>query len=145
MSLGWKLKYLRECKNVRQSDLAKYIGVTQKAVSNYENDIRIPDLFIIKKIAKYFNVSVDYLLCDKKESIYSDADSSSCLLNETFYDKNYSDCIVNLKHLPQDLIKWVEDKENIKYLKLAKKIKETGLDPKALDKFLNSVLKDRNN
>lgn len=144
MSLGCKLKYLRECKNIKQNDLAKYLGVTQKAVSNYENDMRIPDLFIIKKIAKYFNVSADYLLSDEKEALYDNVSTSS-FVNETFGDRRCPDTIANLKHLPLNLIQWVQDKENAKYIKLAKKIKETGIDPKALEKFLNSIFKNKNN
>ena len=37
--------------------------MSQQAISAYEKGSREPDIDTIKKIAEYFNVSTDYLLC----------------------------------------------------------------------------------
>lgn len=48
--------------NINQLGLAKELGVTQSTLSRNINGIHRPKAEIIEKIAKYFNVSVDYLL-----------------------------------------------------------------------------------
>ncbi len=47
---------------VTQVVLAEAIGVAQSAVNNYKHGKRIPPLEEAVKIAKYFQVSVDFLL-----------------------------------------------------------------------------------
>ncbi|AEE98054.1 helix-turn-helix domain-containing protein [Mahella australiensis] len=58
-----RIKELREEAKISQAELASILGVTQQALSNYENGLREPDLDTINKIANYFGVSIDYLLC----------------------------------------------------------------------------------
>lgn len=62
MSLGKKIKKLREEKGIRQEDIGKLFNVSKSAVSQWENDIRTPDMDTIVKLAAFFNVTTDYLL-----------------------------------------------------------------------------------
>ncbi|MGM9969831.1 MAG: helix-turn-helix domain-containing protein [Anaeroplasma sp.] len=48
--------------NINQLGLAKELGITQSTLSRNINGVHRPKAEIIEKIAKYFNVSVDYLL-----------------------------------------------------------------------------------
>ncbi|MBO4815420.1 MAG: helix-turn-helix domain-containing protein [Clostridia bacterium] len=58
-----RIKILREEKELNQADIGKILGITSQAVGLYENDKRdIPTKYIIE-LAKFFNVTVDYLLC----------------------------------------------------------------------------------
>lgn len=57
MSIGEKLKKLRGGK--KSKDVAKAIGITVSALSNYENDYRIPRDETKRKIAKYYKKSVE--------------------------------------------------------------------------------------
>lgn len=57
-----KLKLLREKKGVSQKEVALFINKTQQAYGKYENDLAEPDIATLKKLAEYFNVSLDYLL-----------------------------------------------------------------------------------
>lgn len=57
-----RLKNLRESKNLLQKDVAKELGITKSAYSNYEQGIRFPTYDILIKICKFYNVSADYLL-----------------------------------------------------------------------------------
>ena len=50
-----------------QKELAEILCVTDKAISRWESGIGNPDLNSLPKIAKIFNVSVDYLLSDTNE------------------------------------------------------------------------------
>lgn len=56
------LKQIRQSRNKTQLDVAKAIGITQFTYSNYENEKTEPPLSILKKIADYFDVSLDFLL-----------------------------------------------------------------------------------
>ena len=57
MSIEEKLKKLRGGK--KSKDVAKAIGITISALSNYENDYRIPRDETKRKIAKYYKKSVE--------------------------------------------------------------------------------------
>lgn len=58
-----RLRFLREEKNMSQSDIGKILDITSQAVGLYENEKRdIPNEYLIK-LANYFEVSIDYILC----------------------------------------------------------------------------------
>ena len=59
---GEKLKELRKNKNISQIDLANELQVTKGAVGMWETNKRTPDIDTLKRIAQYFEVSVDELL-----------------------------------------------------------------------------------
>lgn len=57
-----KLKELRKEKNKTLKEVAKEVGVSLSAYSNYEQGIREPSYEILKRICVYYDVSADYLL-----------------------------------------------------------------------------------
>lgn len=67
---GDRLKELRIEKNLTQAQLAKFLNISPSSIGMYEKNRRIPDTETLKRFAKYFNVSVDYLIgkSDIKES-----------------------------------------------------------------------------
>ncbi|WP_232841811.1 helix-turn-helix domain-containing protein [Caldicellulosiruptor acetigenus] len=58
----FRLKELREEKNISRSDLAEILGVSTQTIANYENGHREPNFDTLLKIAEYFDVTVDYLV-----------------------------------------------------------------------------------
>jgi len=60
--IGKIIKRLRKDKNITQADLAKAVGVTTSSIGMYETEVRKPSYEVIVKLAKYFNVTTDYLL-----------------------------------------------------------------------------------
>jgi Predicted transcriptional regulators len=62
MNLGVRLRTLRHCRRISQTEVAQYIGITRSAYSHYESNNRQPVYETIIKLAAFFNVSVDYLL-----------------------------------------------------------------------------------
>lgn len=56
MSIGKNIKKLREIHNLSQKELAEIAGVTDKAVSTWENGIKDPRMGAIQKIADYFGI-----------------------------------------------------------------------------------------
>ena len=57
-----RLKDLREDKDLKQEDVAKFLNISQTNYSKYELDkINIPISSLIK-LSEFFNTSIDYLL-----------------------------------------------------------------------------------
>jgi len=57
-----RLRELRKEKNLTQKELAEALDMTQRKISYYEMGGSDPSTSTLLKIAKYFDVSVDYLL-----------------------------------------------------------------------------------
>ena len=62
VQLSTQLKELRLERGLSQQKLAKEIGVTQKAIDFWEKGVNEPKASYIIKLAKYFQVTTDYLL-----------------------------------------------------------------------------------
>lgn len=60
--LTYQLKRLREERKLTQDDLAKAIGLSRSAITKYETGEREPDLETCKKLASFFNITLDELL-----------------------------------------------------------------------------------
>ena len=69
-----KLRELRKAKNMTQSELAKVINVSEKTISRWEKDDTLMKANKAKELAKFFNVSLGYLLgyVDRYEPYYND-------------------------------------------------------------------------
>ena len=60
--VGERLKQLRIKNGLKQQELADMFGLSSGTISFYESEQRKPDIDFIVAIAKYFDVSTDYLL-----------------------------------------------------------------------------------
>lgn len=75
--LGDRLRDLREARNLKQTDVADALSISNKILSSYERNISMPTIDNLKNLCEFYNVSADYLLeieLAKKESA---SDSSS--------------------------------------------------------------------
>jgi len=59
--LSTRIKELRESENMTQQAFANEFQISKQTVSNYENNERTPDVYLLLHISKHFNVSMDYL------------------------------------------------------------------------------------
>ena len=57
-----RFKELRINAGVTQTEVSYYLGITKATVSYYESGKRMPSNLMIRKIANYFKVPIDYLL-----------------------------------------------------------------------------------
>lgn len=64
-----RIKELRKSFNISQVQLALSLGVTKQCVSNWENNNILPSIDMLLKIAKYFNVTTDFLLGISNDNI----------------------------------------------------------------------------
>ncbi len=67
MTLGGKIKKLRNEKGLTQKELADQLHVSFQTVSKWENDENEPDIATIKEFTKLFGCTLDYLLNDEDE------------------------------------------------------------------------------
>ena len=57
-----RLKDLREDKELLQKDIAKLLDMKQQQYSRYETDENEITITLLKKLADFYNTSIDYIL-----------------------------------------------------------------------------------
>ena len=57
-----RLKEIREDKDLTQKDIAKVLNMSQTGYSKYEVETNDIPTEVLKKLARYYNTSIDYLL-----------------------------------------------------------------------------------
>jgi len=62
VDIGNKLKELRKQKKTTQTEVANFLGIKQNTYSQYENNVRQPDIDTVAKLAMFFKVSIDELV-----------------------------------------------------------------------------------
>ena len=105
MSIHERIKEMRTGKELIQEELAKIIGVSRSTLANWEINVT-PGHTALKKLAEYFNVSIDYLLNGTSNDLLPGG-------KVVIYVEN--DKIVDISELPPNARKCVED--YIQYIK----------------------------
>ena len=65
--MGKRLAELRAERKETQEFVAEAIGISTEYLSKIENDKKMPSLEVIMLLKEYYDTSLDYLLCGKKE------------------------------------------------------------------------------
>ncbi|MCH5347815.1 MAG: helix-turn-helix transcriptional regulator [Oscillospiraceae bacterium] len=106
-NLQEKLKALRKEKGISQEKLADYLGVTFQAVSKWETGSTMPDITLLPDIARFFDITVDELLCVEavdKNRLYAEFENKA---EKLFRDGRYSEMLEIWKEayhlLPNDI------------------------------------------
>ena len=68
-SIGLLIAKLRKSSGLTQSQLAKKLNISDKAVSRWESGIGYPEITQFPELAKIFGVTVDYLLTGERKGI----------------------------------------------------------------------------
>ena len=89
--IGERLQELRKDKGVSQAEIAELLGVTHYTISSYECNRSDPDDNLKIILAKYFDVSVDYLLGLIDEPFSFMRDSNTVCLPSDFDDTEIQD------------------------------------------------------
>lgn len=56
------LRAIRKKKKYSQLKIALDLNISREALSHYENGKRSPDIEMLVKLSRYFDVSIDYLI-----------------------------------------------------------------------------------
>lgn len=109
-ALGKRIKLLREQKELSQLEFSKLLNISNSTLSQYEAGNRMPSDEMKKKIAEYFDVSLDYLMG------FSDIRNP---YSEKNIEEEYKDEIEALEEFRQIMIDKGFDYENKTYQELA--------------------------
>jgi len=113
---GSRIRKLRIKNNLKQKDLAKIIGISKTAISNYERDYRNPDMDTIQDMADYFKVSVDYLL------------------GRTDYKKTFGNIPREIQHL-------LTNENNLDYFEAIILAMDHNIEPDLIIELLQTLIK----
>ena len=58
-----RLRQLRKSRGYTQISLQMQTGIEQALLSKFENEERVPPTETLMKLAEFYNVSIDYILC----------------------------------------------------------------------------------
>lgn len=64
MTIGSRIKELREAANFTQEELAKRVGVTKSAIGNYEQNISSPKESVLYNLIEALNCDANYIFQD---------------------------------------------------------------------------------
>ncbi|MBO0572575.1 helix-turn-helix transcriptional regulator [Clostridium botulinum] len=137
-NLGYIIKKLRKENNLTQKELGDKLNVGKSTISQYENNINTPDIDIIKKISKIFDVSVDYLLGNtdiRKNDLFNGSDAINETLNKILKECNEKDLLklskvyeiykdLNLDELDEDDLEIILENAADSYKKIIEKLKK---------------------
>ncbi len=103
---SYRLTVLLDENNMKQTELAKKVGISNVTICRYLTAERIPRLDVVIKIASLFNVSVDYLLGLSNDKVINDSEDNYDFNILAIIDKLYSlEKGVNLSKSQIELIK----------------------------------------
>lgn len=69
MTIGEKIRALRQAQNLKQKELAEKINVSATALMFAEKDIRQPSKDLVMRLSKFFNKPTDYFLFEETPEI----------------------------------------------------------------------------
>jgi DNA-binding XRE family transcriptional regulator len=70
LNIGSKITELRKAKKWSQNDLAQAVGASRDIIGKCERNDNLPSIEMALKLAKVFDVSVDYLLGEGQHASY---------------------------------------------------------------------------
>lgn len=59
---GYRLRALRESKNLTQAQVARRLNLSKTTISGYENNVKTPSLEVLLQLSILYGVSSDYIL-----------------------------------------------------------------------------------
>ena len=117
LTLGEKIKNIRISNNLKQSELAEMLFVSEKTISSWENNRTVPDLNMIYKISDYF-----------KKSFY-------CLINDDYDTENTNEIEIKLK---------VDEEEYYRILNIIKNYSTNKGNVNQIDTYYTLIDKEFN-
>lgn len=94
-------KFIAECrkeKNMTQQELADKLGVTDRAISHWENGRRLPDYSLLKELCDTLSISINELFSGEKiskEDYKTKAEENmSKLINDNYSEKKKINWII---------------------------------------------------
>lgn len=90
LEIGKIIHANRKRMSLTQEQLANRLGVSPGAVSKWENGASLPDIGLLKPLARVFGTSVDRLLSFQSELYENELEEIKLELNKVFLENGYS-------------------------------------------------------
>ena len=89
----------RKEKSLTQEDLANFMGVTKASVSKWETSQSYPDIFLLPRLAAFFNISIDDLMGYEPQMIEDDVRKLYKELSHEFANKPFEDVMSRCREI----------------------------------------------
>lgn len=127
MTLGKRLKMIREEHKLTQDELANKMGISQRTVSSWECDRNIPDMDTYKQLSILYDCSIAYLTGTKEQVAVTVSDIMKALNSFTIDD--LEEILAYIKHIiseKRELFNMKKESEALRMqlLEYEKRIKE---------------------
>lgn len=96
MEFNEKLQKLRISRNMTQEELAEQLYVSRAAISKWESGRGYPNIDSLKAISKYFNVTIDELICGEEMVSLAEEDIKETNKRHTELICGVLDCLMVL-------------------------------------------------
>jgi transcriptional regulator with XRE-family HTH domain len=145
ITIGQNIKLIRE--NMSYEELSKDIGrkmgilVYAQMLELYELGQRMPPVHILKVISNYAQVRETFFYTpNTMDSYRNEMKLYKMEMNQKISDNGYiSDVFIPAAfHLDYDHIKWLSDVANLKYVRIAKMLQESGVPFDMLELLINN-------
>lgn len=108
------LQFLRKSNSYTQDDLAKELGISRQAVSKWETGTTIPDLEVLLKISKLYDITINDILEPKIQpqkitALIGASPETNCFCEKLFPDIDFE---MTRKNIGRIRIETVEDMQN---------------------------------
>lgn len=114
-NVGLIILSLRKAKGITQEELAQKLNISSQAVSKWENGACLPDTQMLPILAKYFNVSIDYLFNGDSSIKDKNINEAACDYVASFGQfKGYSQALELLAYAHSGLSGTPEHIENVR-------------------------------
>jgi transcriptional regulator with XRE-family HTH domain len=117
MNFGYRLKLLRLNKNWTQQQMVDlfnkqyHYNFSKSAISQYENNKRVPEINILIDLADFLQVSIDYLI---KGIQYDDSYDNAALVSEDRLEYLSNELqVVNLIKTTDEILKFLKSKRDL--------------------------------
>lgn len=77
MTIGQRIKQIRELKNISQKELGEYLNKSQATIAKYENDAAEMDYSTLRAFCNYADCSIDFILNNDSAASIGDPFSDS--------------------------------------------------------------------
>lgn len=115
MSIGVKLRKLRQNKGYSQEYMAEILEISQKTYSNMENEKATISVTTLKKLAKELDVDLLELLSDGKVIVQYNTSQDTSTFNGVVNQNTSEEIINNYKQIIEEFKTIIDDlKEQVK-------------------------------
>lgn len=135
VTLGTRLRALREEKGLTLEQVANVVGTTKVSIGRYEKDEREPKSEMLNLLADFFNVSVDYLLGrDASKHLRNSSDKTITSINNLSKKE-----IINIEKEAQQMIDDLEDANVVQFCGTLADEEDKEFLKMAYERFLSDV------